>query len=205
MQGGAARGHVLSPWADRSRCYRRWTRSPSAWRRQCLRGAPVISAPSTAHDHDKGPGSGAGCSLKSWEEVVRMRGLEPPRELPHSDLNAARLPVPPHPHVLAGGGLLAKLPHLHKRENADPMAKHRDRPNISEDPVKPVPLPPPQDHGAETQRDESRDDMEQVGTRRGVSAARTSARAPALPTNGFGRAAARCILHSITQGTPIPI
>jgi len=31
---------------------------------------------------------------------VRMKGLEPSRELPHSDLNAARLPIPPHPHVI---------------------------------------------------------------------------------------------------------
>ena len=28
---------------------------------------------------------------------MRMRGLEPPRSFPHTDLNRARLPVPPHP------------------------------------------------------------------------------------------------------------
>ena len=28
---------------------------------------------------------------------MRMRGLEPPRGLPHTDLNRARLPIPPHP------------------------------------------------------------------------------------------------------------
>jgi hypothetical protein len=33
--------------------------------------------------------------------MVRMKGLEPSRVLPHSDLNAARLPIPPHPHDLA--------------------------------------------------------------------------------------------------------
>ncbi len=32
-------------------------------------------------------------------EMVRSGGLEPPRVLPHSDLNAARLPIPPRPHV----------------------------------------------------------------------------------------------------------
>jgi lipoyl(octanoyl) transferase len=32
--------------------------------------------------------------------MVRMKGLEPSRVLPHSDLNAARLPIPPHPHVI---------------------------------------------------------------------------------------------------------
>ncbi len=31
--------------------------------------------------------------------MVRMRGLEPPRGIPHNDLNVARLPVPPHPHT----------------------------------------------------------------------------------------------------------
>src|SRR5439155_5887091 len=28
---------------------------------------------------------------------MRMRGLEPPRARAHGDLNAARLPIPPHP------------------------------------------------------------------------------------------------------------
>src|SRR3954452_14300375 len=28
-----------------------------------------------------------------------MRGLEPPRGCPHGDLNAARLPIPPHPQA----------------------------------------------------------------------------------------------------------
>ena len=31
--------------------------------------------------------------------MVRMRGLEPPRPYGHGDLNAARLPIPPHPRV----------------------------------------------------------------------------------------------------------
>ena len=29
--------------------------------------------------------------------AMRMRGLEPPRGCPHTDLNRARLPIPPHP------------------------------------------------------------------------------------------------------------
>src|SRR4051794_17024254 len=29
--------------------------------------------------------------------LMRMRGLEPPRGFPHTDLNRARLPIPPHP------------------------------------------------------------------------------------------------------------
>ena len=35
--------------------------------------------------------------------MVRMRGLEPPPGFPDTDLNRARLPIPPHPR--AGGGL----------------------------------------------------------------------------------------------------
>ena len=31
--------------------------------------------------------------------VVRLRGLEPPRGFPHSALNAARLPIPPQPRM----------------------------------------------------------------------------------------------------------
>ena len=33
--------------------------------------------------------------------LVRSGGLEPPRVLPHSDLNAARLPIPPRPLLMA--------------------------------------------------------------------------------------------------------
>jgi hypothetical protein len=32
---------------------------------------------------------------------MRMRGLEPPRAFAHTDLNRARLPIPPHPRGLA--------------------------------------------------------------------------------------------------------
>ena len=40
--------------------------------------------------------------------LVRMRGLEPPRPYGHTDLNRARLPIPPHPRgrtILASGRL----------------------------------------------------------------------------------------------------
>ena len=37
--------------------------------------------------------------------MVRPRRLELPRVLPHSDLNAARLPIPPRPHTCGSGGL----------------------------------------------------------------------------------------------------
>ena len=42
------------------------------------------------------------------ELVMRMRGLEPPRPYGHTDLNRARLPIPPHPRgrpILASGRL----------------------------------------------------------------------------------------------------
>jgi hypothetical protein len=48
--------------------------------------------------HSSGPSAGL------QRQMVRMKGLEPSRELPHSDLNAARLPIPPHPHVLIWSG-----------------------------------------------------------------------------------------------------
>jgi hypothetical protein len=35
------------------------------------------------------------------ETMVRMRGLEPPRSYLHTDLNRARLPIPPHPPTAA--------------------------------------------------------------------------------------------------------
>ena len=37
------------------------------------------------------------CSRKPLEMAMRMRGLEPPRPYGHTDLNRARLPIPPHP------------------------------------------------------------------------------------------------------------
>jgi hypothetical protein len=37
----------------------------------------------------------------SPKTLVRMRGLEPPPGFPDTDLNRARLPIPPHPR--AGG------------------------------------------------------------------------------------------------------
>lgn len=38
-----------------------------------------------------------------FQDLVRMRGFEPPRACAHGDLNAARLPIPPHPHVVFHG------------------------------------------------------------------------------------------------------
>ncbi len=40
--------------------------------------------------------------------LVRMRGLEPPRTYIHTDLNRARLPIPPHPHD--GGATISHGP-----------------------------------------------------------------------------------------------
>ena len=60
----------------------------------------------------------------SLPELVRSRRLELPRVLPHSDLNAARLPIPPRPHASAWNfRLLASDCGLVKRR----MAK-KDRP-----------------------------------------------------------------------------
>ena len=35
---------------------------------------------------------------ESYVFLVRIRGLEPPWSYPHTDLNRARLPIPPYPH-----------------------------------------------------------------------------------------------------------
>ena len=40
-----------------------------------------------------------GMTVTWTENLVRPRRLELPRGLAHSDLNAARLPIPPRPHV----------------------------------------------------------------------------------------------------------
>ena len=61
----------------------------------------------------------AGPSRPGREVMVRMKGLEPSRELPHSDLNAARLPIPPHPHDPASGaGYVAAEPGDEKGDSA---------------------------------------------------------------------------------------
>jgi hypothetical protein len=36
-------------------------------------------------------------AAEALDSVMRMRGLEPPRAEAHTDLNRARLPIPPHP------------------------------------------------------------------------------------------------------------
>ena len=48
------------------------------------------------------------------EKMVRSRRLELPRVLPHSDLNAARLPIPPRPHWAHG---IANIWQLNKQPN----------------------------------------------------------------------------------------
>ena len=50
-------------------------------------------------DRGRGDRSSAGVAGETPRNAnaMRMRGLEPPRGCPHTDLNRARLPVPPHP------------------------------------------------------------------------------------------------------------
>jgi hypothetical protein len=55
--------------------------------------------------------------------LVRMRGLEPPRPYGHGDLNAARLPIPPHPRV---GD--ATISHRACTQVGDPLAGNRRPP-----------------------------------------------------------------------------
>lgn len=35
-----------------------------------------------------------------FNNLVRQKGLEPPRAYAHKNLNLARLPIPPLPHVI---------------------------------------------------------------------------------------------------------
>jgi hypothetical protein len=66
--------------------------------------------------------------------LVRMRGLEPPPGLPDTDLNRARLPIPPHPREWArakisharASALLARV--QRKRQNG---REHRLRQSVS--------------------------------------------------------------------------
>ena len=51
--------------------------------------------------------------------MVRSGGLEPPRMLLHSDLNAARLPIPPRPQVRK------RVEHLAKRSRHLKRKMHR--------------------------------------------------------------------------------
>ena len=50
--------------------------------------------PITAHRRTSSPGR---VDAIRRSRVMRMRGLEPPRAEAHTDLNRARLPIPPHP------------------------------------------------------------------------------------------------------------
>ena len=52
-------------------------------------------------------GASEGFSSRRLRErfLMRMRGLEPPRPFGHTDLNRARLPIPPHPR---GGTIVAQ-------------------------------------------------------------------------------------------------
>ena len=58
------------------------------------------------------------------KEMVRSGGLEPPLRLKNSDLNAARLPIPPRPQIMPDGGHIdeaprdAKTKSLHARATA---------------------------------------------------------------------------------------
>ena len=57
------------------------------------------------------------------ERMVRMKGLEPSRELPHSDLNAARLPIPPHPHALVWWRLCSEADQRRKEQKSRPVSR----------------------------------------------------------------------------------
>ena len=94
-------------------------------------------------------------------EMVRSAGLEPARVLPHSDLNAARLPIPPRPQILTGSAVLIRgsgtcevendapggqtarpfpTPPVHGFHPNDPGGRRRA--GRARCPARPAPLPP---------------------------------------------------------------
>ena len=84
-----ARGDSHAPTASRSAAARRATRPDASAAPRGERGGCDV-ATTTKGPAIAGPFGAA---------AVRMRGLEPPRACTHGDLNAARLPIPPHPLV----------------------------------------------------------------------------------------------------------
>src|SRR5579863_8713604 len=65
-----------------------------------LIGTTGVAEP--APDTDAATSAAAMQTMGFLEIRVRMRGLEPPRPYGHTDLNRARLPIPPHPRAWGG-------------------------------------------------------------------------------------------------------
>ncbi len=87
-----------------------------AWARACASSRTPTSVGSNGRTSRCGQSStttmrprlGTDWALERRETAMRMRGLEPPRPYGHTDLNRARLPIPPHPRgrpILASGRL----------------------------------------------------------------------------------------------------
>jgi hypothetical protein len=62
--------------------------------------SPSLDAVTVGPTNDPGPHNSGGPG-SNVIQMVRMRGLEPPPGFPDTDLNRARLPIPPHPRGLA--------------------------------------------------------------------------------------------------------
>src|SRR5436190_7439534 len=58
---------------------------------------------------------------------VRMRGLEPPRPEGHTDLNRARLPIPPHPRAWDSVAACRRRSEPRLRPNEDDEPRTRER------------------------------------------------------------------------------
>jgi site-specific DNA recombinase len=87
-----------TPWAKALERLARQRRKAHSAPHQQIAGSlqEAISAQIEArNDHDPLSG-GHGLNVK---QMVRLRGLEPPRGCPHTDLNRARLPIPPQPQA----------------------------------------------------------------------------------------------------------
>jgi hypothetical protein len=62
-----------------------------------IRSLGSASTPTSADRHKNQDPRLSGGLGYNMTKMVRMRGLEPPRTYIHTDLNRARLPIPPHP------------------------------------------------------------------------------------------------------------
>src|SRR6201987_4099031 len=61
--------------------------------------ATGAAAPPAEPERDAAATAAAQKAISFVSFRVRMRGLEPPRPYGHTDLNRARLPIPPHPRA----------------------------------------------------------------------------------------------------------
>jgi site-specific DNA recombinase len=84
-----------APWVEALRAVARERETADLESQDTAEWLRKVGVDRTGAGNDRSPQFG-GFGL-NVDQMVRMRGLEPPRACTHGDLNAARLPIPPHP------------------------------------------------------------------------------------------------------------